>query len=498
MPSAEIHSQSFTNDSATQKTFFAESSDLRILVVIASYGRGNDRFLSQIIEEYRSMPFAVRIVVLSNIEKNLGAGIEVIVGLPSKNPRSLPFAHKKVFADRREHYDLFIYTEDDILTTEANIRFFLKSCTVLQDDELGGFMRIEKAPDGQIFFPDVHNHFHWELDSIRQRGDLTYAFFTNEHAAMYMLTRAHLERALRSGNFLDGPREGKYQMLETAATDIYTQCGLRKMIAISHLDNIVVSHLPNKYIGKMGLSANAFRRQIGVLTSCNGEATHGPQLFPTDTKCPIVPFSIYYSKSYYEPAREDVLSLVPPDCGTLLSIGCGWGAAEEELSKRGISVTAVPLDSVISASIQTRNINVVSDNFGEFIRKTESTFDCVLISNILHLVPNPTELLLQISSCLRERGTAIAVVPSRIKLNALWKFLRAGILHRIISYQECGVHFVSPSIMRSWFKRAGIRVDSTINIVGPEAIKLSRLTFSIVNRWLASEFILVGRKLTKS
>ena len=41
----------------------------RILVAIASYGTGNDVYLRQLIEEYRSMSFDIDIVILSNIEK---------------------------------------------------------------------------------------------------------------------------------------------------------------------------------------------------------------------------------------------------------------------------------------------------------------------------------------------------------------------------------------------------------------------------------------------
>src|SRR6478752_2416186 len=101
-----------------------EGQKLRILVAIASYGRSNDRYLERIIQEYRSMPFAIDILLVSNIDKS-GPGTECLVGLPTKNPWSLPFAHKKLFADRRDRYDLFVYSEDDILITEGNLRAWL-------------------------------------------------------------------------------------------------------------------------------------------------------------------------------------------------------------------------------------------------------------------------------------------------------------------------------------------------------------------------------------
>ena len=55
---------------------------LRLLVAIASYGTSNDRYLARLIAEYRSMPCQVDIVVFSNVQKNLGTEVEVVVGLP--------------------------------------------------------------------------------------------------------------------------------------------------------------------------------------------------------------------------------------------------------------------------------------------------------------------------------------------------------------------------------------------------------------------------------
>src|SRR6266550_1843219 len=111
----------------------------KTLVVIACYGSGNDRFLERVIKEYRSMPFDIDIVVCSNIPKDLGPDIEVIVGLPTSNPRSLPFAPRRVLADRIDRYDLFLYSEDDILITEQNLRAFCHATSLLGENEVAGF-----------------------------------------------------------------------------------------------------------------------------------------------------------------------------------------------------------------------------------------------------------------------------------------------------------------------------------------------------------------------
>ena len=226
---------------------------LRILVALASYGTSNDHYLLQLIREYQSMSFHVDVIILSNLNKQLAPEIEVLVGLPSRNPWSLPFLHKKVFADRLEQYDLFVYSEDDMLVTESNLRSFLDVSAVLREDEIPGFLRIEQDSIGNVNYPEVHGQFHWDPTSIRSRGKYTLANFTNEHAAFYALTRSQLRKAIRSGGFSVGPHEGKYDLLCTAATDPYTQCGFAKLIPISHLKDFTVHHLSNKYIGRLGV-----------------------------------------------------------------------------------------------------------------------------------------------------------------------------------------------------------------------------------------------------
>lgn len=122
---------------------------MKILVAIANHGTKNMGYLATLLNEYRSMPFDTDIVVLSNIPKDLGSDVEVILGCPTKDPWSLPFGHKEVFADRISDYDLFIYSEDDTLITERNIRAFLKAVEVLPKQEIPGFIRFELIEIGR-------------------------------------------------------------------------------------------------------------------------------------------------------------------------------------------------------------------------------------------------------------------------------------------------------------------------------------------------------------
>ena len=244
---------------------------LRCLVAIASYGTGNLRYLKKIVTTYQRMPTDVRIAVFSEGPKDLETNVEVIVGLPKRNPHSLPFAHKRTFVENVDRYDLFIYTEDDIDVREQHIESFLRITAALEPDEIAGFIRYEIGQDGARYLPDVHGDFHWRLGSVGRREGYTIAEFTNEHAGFYILTQAQLRRAITSGGFLREPYKGRYGMLETGATDPYTSCGFRKVICISALEDFLVHHLPDRYAGRVGLSLKDFKTQIQTLIDVEAE-----------------------------------------------------------------------------------------------------------------------------------------------------------------------------------------------------------------------------------
>ena len=466
----------------------------RVLVTIASYGHGNDRYLAHLIREYRSMSFKVDIVVLSNLRKDVGAGVELVVGLPNRNPRSLPFVHKRIFADRLNDYDLFIYTEDDTLITERNIRAFLRVSNALPADEIPGFIRFEQGPDGSKYYPDVHGQFHWDPESVRSRGSYTLAFFTNEHAACYVLRREQLRRAIASGGFLVRPHKGKYDLLCTAATDPYTQCGAQKVMCISHLDDFLVHHLPNTYVGSsFGIMDCELRRQIQALTHTGQNGHCLASLFNTETKISRG----WYSKNYYEPVRPEVVSLIPSDVRSVLSVGCGWGLTEGYLAQKGLRVSAVPLDSVIPGKAEAKGVEIIRGGLAEARQEMANRkFDCLLLSNVLHLIPNPIEVLSNFASLLPSCGVAITVVPNTTLSAIAWKAIRnSGTFEDLGSYERTGVHRVSSSVLRGWFCASGMSVEKVISVLRPAAQKIGRFVFGMLDRWIADEFVAVARKL---
>lgn len=465
---------------------------MKILVAIANHGTKNLRYLRVLLEEYASMPFHVDRVVLSDCPKDVGPGVEVRVGCPAKNPWSLPFGHKRLFAERADDYDLFIYSEDDTLIRERNIRAFLEATSILPPDRIAGFMRYEVYASGQRSYSTVHSQFRWIPDSVEKFGSSLFARFTNEHSASYVLTREQLKRAIASGGYLVEPHDEKYDLLVSAATDPYTQCGFRKVICISQIEDFLLHHLPNQYLGRLGIGAADFERQIRALMEIHSNGRSRQELFSTETRL----VQGLWSKFYYEPPREDLLAAVPPGAKRVLSVGCGWGVLEAKLVQKGIEVVGIPLDAVIGSCAQARGVKLTPPNFEEaFATLAHERFDCIILSDVLQHIHQPFPVLARAAALLSPKGRMIASVPN---FNALkvWRDLLKG---RIPfgakrDFQKGLIHFTTRRMVRDWFRRSRLELVQAACGMGERLRPYARWSGGLLTEWLASDWVFVGRR----
>jgi 2-polyprenyl-3-methyl-5-hydroxy-6-metoxy-1,4-benzoquinol methylase len=453
---------------------------MKILLAIANHGTKNDLYIKYLIKEYRSMmKYSVKIVLLSNISKIFGDDIEVIVGLPVKNPWSLPYGHKSLFLNNLYSYDIFIYSEDDILITEKNIDHFLNVTKILPGKYIAGFIRYEISKSGEKYYPDFHNRFHWDPNSIFRINNCVFAHHTNEHSACYILTRAQLEKSIESGGFLLPPREGRYDMLVTAATDPYTQCGMKKLICLSDLHGACVHHLPNIYVDKMGLYAEIADREIEKLKILHGKHTVRGPLFETETL--LEDSDAPWEKKYYEGVRDDVLSLIPKGAHRVLSVGCSCGSTESELIHRGIEVVGIPMDCVIQVTAEANGIKTVAPNIDAAMESLGGEkFDCILFSDVLQHLDDPASILCKYLNLLGEDGVIIISVPnfhypSIVRRKMLWKTLLSGVIDGY-SFRRYKIHFTSRRLLESWVRKCGMEVIRSSHKVEPGMEHVNRFT----------------------
>ncbi len=435
---------------------------MKILVAIACYGSKNLKYLDVLLSEYRRMPFPVDIVVLSNEPKSLDSKVEVLVGLPAKNPRSLPFGHKALFSQRIKDYDLFVYTEDDTLITEKNIRTFLDSTRLLPGNQIPGFLRYETAPNGSRHISSAHGRFHWRPESVKQVGGEVFAQFTNDHSACFILTHEQLERAIASGGFLVEPYEGQYGMLETAATDPYTRCGFAKVVNISRIEDFLLPHLPNTYVGVMGAEYSVFMAQVEALKQIATGKRPATRALPK-LQAPCAPPWI---KSYYEPCSDELISLVPEGAQSILSLAIGTGLTESELVRLGYDVTAIPLDSAICVPAEPKGVKMVHCELMQGPEKLQKNrFDCLLINNLLYLLEDPIAVILAFSRLLTDSGCLLIKEPNFGNIQTHGgRLLKKQAFRGLESFSRSRVTPVTTGRLRTWLKAAGFKIRTIVPI----------------------------------
>lgn len=382
---------------------------MRVLVAIASHGTKNLPYLERVLAEYRSLPYETDIVVVSDAPKDLGPDVEVVVGIPGDDPWTLPFAHRPIFGERRGRYDLYVYAEDDILLTQRTVDAFVEVSAGLPNDEIPGLLRVEKDEQGRLSFDGFHSAYRWLPETARRRGPDLYACHSNDHAGCYLATAKQLETAIDSGGFLVPPHEGRYALLETACNDIYTQCGLTRVVCVSRIDDFTVHHLPNKYVGKWGISRAELDLQIEALAEISESpgAWVGPLVEP---ESPL--HAGAWWKDLYAPPAPWLEELVAPSAEDVLVVGCGDGRLEEALVARGQRVTALPIDPVLSRCARARGIETVHTPLGGAPAALAGrSFDCLVLPHVLQLVPEPARLIAGLAGSLRPEGQLVLSLP---------------------------------------------------------------------------------------
>lgn len=430
----------------------------RALVTIASYGTKNEAFLRRLLDEYQSMDIDVDLVVLSEQDRELGRDVEVHVGLPTSDPKSLPFAHRAIMAERVDQYDLFVYSEDDTLIQQSHLEAFLEVDALLPSDMVPGFLRYELHPSGERSYSSVHSCFHWDPASVMTYGTEIFARFTNDHSACFVLTRAQLKRAIASGGFLVAPHRGESSMLVTAATDPYRQCGLRRVVCVSRVEEFLLHHLPNVYLGRLGVDERSFRAQLGRLQGI-AEGGVGTEIL-VDPAPPL--HGLGWNMTFFAPVDPDLEAAMPQGVGSALAFGCCSGLVERDGLGAACRIVAIPQDEVIAGVAQTRGIEVRSPDLDRAVSQLSGErFECLLSFDVLHRLPDPVKALARLRDHLTPGAPVLVTVPNT-RRSRLLGAVRHQLLPRPASFSTWGVHPTTPGVLRGWLEDAGfehVRLD---------------------------------------
>lgn len=140
---------------------------------------------------------------------------------------------------------------------------------------------------------------------------------------------------------------------------------------------------------------------------------------------------------YYQRARPEIQRLVPSHARTVLDVGCGAGALGATLKQRGAAmVIGVEVDPDAAAAAQevldrvhVGDIEVLDLPYGT------SSFDCIILADVLEHLRDPWALLKRLAPLLTAQGRLIVSLPNvrhwsvlRGLLEGEWIYLPAGIL----------------------------------------------------------------------
>ena len=260
----------------------------KILINISNYGIQQIDFLQEVVANFQSWSIEKKIVIdtsidLSNHLKLAHNFLEQRIFDP-KIGHKLPFSHRGLFANEQKNFDYFLYTENDLLISENAIKCFENAKSILEEDEILGFIRFENYEHSKYltdfdFKTPISKFPAWKQKNI--------IFFSPEiqHSGCYLIDKKQLAKAIKSGGYLVKPHTKPYGMLEQGASDIYTQCGFKpKFIPIPYSD-VLVHHLPNKYVQmKNGLARHLVSLLDEFITFI---ATNKPQI-DVNTPPPIL------------------------------------------------------------------------------------------------------------------------------------------------------------------------------------------------------------------
>ncbi|MUP44171.1 hypothetical protein E0K83_00240 [Gramella sp. BOM4] len=244
-------------------------SRVRVLAVIVNYGTEQLSFLNQMVSALNEFgKYDIDIIVHSNEALDINGVKEVkVFGLDDY--RYLPATCRKTISENKDLYDLYFYSENDLLIREKHFDNFLSYSKILPSNRIPGLIRFE-LKNGQKIFPDYHGNFDWQYNSVEKYNGKVFAHFTNLHQASFLLTNRQLNKVVNKFDFgklvedripirykikrkirywlgLKTKKYYIYDVLCKTCTDIYQYGGLKKVICISEFDENMIHHISDIY-----------------------------------------------------------------------------------------------------------------------------------------------------------------------------------------------------------------------------------------------------------
>ena len=232
------------------------------------YDEGRFKYLNQLIAEAGTYPHDVDIFIHTNKSisddklHSPSNNITILVyihDLKGRDPYILPWLCRPIMESQKNHYDIFMYVEDDILVPRAALLYWLEhKNTVMAENYNLGFLRIEVDPMGKHYTTDNATSPDGSIDqtlrkTITINGKVYAVNDANPYCAFWIYDANEFSRFIYSGFYNPALING-YGIREKAAIGLhglYTPWYTYTVIPVMDKGlnpGCKIYHLPNNYL----------------------------------------------------------------------------------------------------------------------------------------------------------------------------------------------------------------------------------------------------------
>lgn len=201
---------------------------------------------------------------------------------------------------------------------------------------------------------------------------------------------------------------------------------------------------------------------------------------------------------YYEQARPEVATLVPPECRRVLEVGCAGGELGQLLRVRGHHVTGIELVPEMAERArrwlhQVETADVETDGFPF----PPASFDAIVFADVLEHLIDPWRVLRAATDVLAEGGVVVASIPNVQNIDVLRRLLRGRWEYRERGILDRGhLRFFTLSTIRDLFAQAGLTVEYVGHVYRRSRWRemVCFLTAGRARAFWTRQYLLVARK----
>jgi len=201
---------------------------------------------------------------------------------------------------------------------------------------------------------------------------------------------------------------------------------------------------------------------------------------------------------YFNHCRKDILRRVPTAVKRVLSVGCGAGATESELVRRGVNVVGIELNPAAAKQARSRGLTVLEGDATKITGElAERKFDCLIYADVLEHIVDPVAVLRSHVALLEKHGTVVVSVPNFRYFGVFWQLFVRGHVRYVDEgiLDRTHVRLTTGRMVEEWFSLVGLRwIRTGYEIWGRRDWVISRCSLGLFREFAARQVIVVAEK----